>query len=230
MAIQFTCTHCGQPIEVDDEHAGRTAACPYCQHLVTVPQQSTFDPHSAVPARPLPPGHDALTPPGATSTDAGTDPGAAGGYAQRGGPGGTSPAWRPTPEMLAQQAARQRLAQNFGSAAVACAAVTLLVLIVLTIRAALVVQGAHLSETMPADEASQAFMKLLENDPWVPALGAVLMVAPLGGLLLGILSVLQQRHGNWRGYAAAIFCTLFVLCVCGGSLLSKALHLPGLPS
>jgi len=52
MSIQFACTNCGQPIEVDDEHAGESAACPYCHHVVTVPQESTYKPEAAVPARP----------------------------------------------------------------------------------------------------------------------------------------------------------------------------------
>lgn len=53
MAIQFRCTGCSQPIEVDDEHAGRAAACPYCQCVVTVPMASTLDPQTLVRARRL---------------------------------------------------------------------------------------------------------------------------------------------------------------------------------
>ncbi|TWT41218.1 hypothetical protein RAS1_39120 [Phycisphaerae bacterium RAS1] len=53
MAIQFTCVGCQQPIEVDDEHAGRAAACPYCRHVVTVPQASTLRRDEPVAARPL---------------------------------------------------------------------------------------------------------------------------------------------------------------------------------
>ncbi len=53
MAIQFHCTGCSQPIEVDEEFAGRAAACPYCQRVVTVPATSTIEPQSAVVARPM---------------------------------------------------------------------------------------------------------------------------------------------------------------------------------
>lgn len=53
MAIQFICVGCSQPIEVDDEFAGRSAACPYCRHVVTVPSSSTFHPDHPIPARPL---------------------------------------------------------------------------------------------------------------------------------------------------------------------------------
>ena len=57
MAIQFACPGCSQPIEVDDEIAGKSAACPYCQHVVTVPDQTTYSPgelHAAGPVQ-----HDA---------------------------------------------------------------------------------------------------------------------------------------------------------------------------
>lgn len=37
MAIQFGCENCRQPIEVDDEAAGRQAQCPYCRAIVQVP-------------------------------------------------------------------------------------------------------------------------------------------------------------------------------------------------
>jgi DNA-directed RNA polymerase subunit RPC12/RpoP len=36
MAITFDCT-CGQPLEVEDEHAGKQAKCPRCGESVTIP-------------------------------------------------------------------------------------------------------------------------------------------------------------------------------------------------
>lgn len=42
MSIQFACPGCAQPIEVDVEHAGRQAQCPYCSRVVTVPEASTL--------------------------------------------------------------------------------------------------------------------------------------------------------------------------------------------
>lgn len=53
MAIQFRCTGCSQPIEVDDEHVGRMAACPYCRRVVTIPPSSTLEPQVVVTARGL---------------------------------------------------------------------------------------------------------------------------------------------------------------------------------
>ena len=51
MPIQFRCQGCAQPIEVDDVHAGQTAACPYCRRVVTVPTESALD-EPPIAARP----------------------------------------------------------------------------------------------------------------------------------------------------------------------------------
>ena len=54
MAIRFRCGACAQPIEVDDEWASRTVACPYCRKTVTAPAESTLEDLSEVPtASPL---------------------------------------------------------------------------------------------------------------------------------------------------------------------------------
>ncbi len=49
MAIRFHCPACSQPIEVDDEWAGRAVACPYCRKTVTAPSQSTLGDLSTIP-------------------------------------------------------------------------------------------------------------------------------------------------------------------------------------
>jgi DNA-directed RNA polymerase subunit RPC12/RpoP len=48
MAVQFTCSQCGQPIEVDDDLAGQSVTCPYCLKVVAVPPRSTLPPLAAV--------------------------------------------------------------------------------------------------------------------------------------------------------------------------------------
>lgn len=54
MPIRFRCASCGQPIEVDDEHAQRLVACPYCRKTITAPAQSTLPDSETVPtASPL---------------------------------------------------------------------------------------------------------------------------------------------------------------------------------
>jgi hypothetical protein len=54
MAIRFHCAACNQPIEVDDEWATKTVACPYCHKTVTAPHESTLGDLTEVPvATPL---------------------------------------------------------------------------------------------------------------------------------------------------------------------------------
>jgi hypothetical protein len=58
MAIQFLCSACGQPIEVDDNMANLTVTCPYCRKVVLTPTQSNLSarpdvtPPGAVPGTP----------------------------------------------------------------------------------------------------------------------------------------------------------------------------------
>jgi hypothetical protein len=71
MAIQFACTTCLQPIEVDDEHGGKQVSCPYCRNIITAPMESTLQPGSVPAAQsaagapsgpPTPPGAGTLPP------------------------------------------------------------------------------------------------------------------------------------------------------------------------
>ena len=50
MPIQFLCVSCEHPIEIDDEWAGKSVACPFCRNTVVAPVDSTYEPPSVVPA------------------------------------------------------------------------------------------------------------------------------------------------------------------------------------
>ncbi len=50
MVLQFLCPSCGHPIEIDDEWASQSVACPYCKNTVTAPGESTYQPPSSIPA------------------------------------------------------------------------------------------------------------------------------------------------------------------------------------
>jgi hypothetical protein len=45
--IKFVCTQCGKGISAADEHAGKKARCPQCQHIMQIPQGGS-------PAKPAP--------------------------------------------------------------------------------------------------------------------------------------------------------------------------------
>lgn len=49
MAIRFQCGSCSQPIEIDDQWASKSVACPYCRNTVTAPSESTLGDLAEVP-------------------------------------------------------------------------------------------------------------------------------------------------------------------------------------
>jgi hypothetical protein len=68
MAIRFQCGACSQPIEIDDEWASRTVACPYCRNTITAPAESTLGDLDAVPSA-SPIGAGAFPPPPPVSSN-----------------------------------------------------------------------------------------------------------------------------------------------------------------
>ena len=49
MPIQFLCASCGHPIEVDEEWASKSVACPFCRNTVLAPAASNYQPPPVVP-------------------------------------------------------------------------------------------------------------------------------------------------------------------------------------
>jgi len=54
MAIQFRCTSCGQPIEVDDDMAGKAVTCPYCSKVATTPAETDMSVRADAPPAGMP--------------------------------------------------------------------------------------------------------------------------------------------------------------------------------
>lgn len=74
MAIRFPCPSCHQPIEIDDQWAGQSVGCPFCEKVVTAPSSSSWPPDevpmaaagaggSTQPTPPMPPGGLMAAPP-----------------------------------------------------------------------------------------------------------------------------------------------------------------------
>ena len=185
MSIQFCCTQCGQPIEVDDEHAEKSAVCPYCRHMVAVPVGSTYRPETAVTARPVDAARETAAEP--LSASAAGAP-----------PLGGRPAILPPP--------RLRAAYTFGSYALVCTGLGL----ILFVSAMIVVQ--RLLPKLGTLPAAGQKPEDLENyfraagaqiPPWLVTLEFGSMLFMLAGLALGIVSLTQART-NWRGLTAVI--------------------------
>lgn len=67
MAIQFLCSSCRQPIEVDDDAANQPVTCPYCRQVTQVPAVS--DPTVAAVRASAPPPPPPSTPLPSISSD-----------------------------------------------------------------------------------------------------------------------------------------------------------------
>ena len=212
MAIQFNCPSCRQPIEVDDEHAGQVASCPYCRGVVTVPQTSTYQTEPVPAARPSNQGveyADNITPPHSAP------------------PVTTTP---PPPDSLhvgTTYNPRQQSAQSFGTYALICA--VLMVLLFGVVMVQLLTRTLSKLDFDPAtqpidqaamNQASTEATQELSREPifLAPLIGS--MFFGVVGVALAITSLFQSSRGNWRGIVSLILCGLYVICICGGNLVA----------
>jgi DNA-directed RNA polymerase subunit RPC12/RpoP len=208
MSIQFCCTQCQQPIEVDAEHAGKSAVCPYCRHMVAVPADSTYRHDDAVAARPLDTPAEAASEP--ASVDAGQPPTAS-----------RAPAIPPP---------RLRTGYTFGSYALLCTGLGVVLFAAAMIGSAGLFwqkfgQG---TTTAPSPEEMEQHLRAVTTEhAWIPALELGGLFFGLAGLALGIVSLTQVR-ANWRGLTAVIVCAVFLLCVCSATGLAVMMGL-GVP-
>jgi hypothetical protein len=204
MPIQYQCTGCQQPIEVDDEHAGKSAACPYCRQVATIPLQSTYAPSAAIAARPA----------------------GAGAYGA-GWPAGRLPATLLRLDPL--QAASVSAARAFGNYALICAALAIVLLTIGVVRQITLASQAGLLKPgfgLNAEDVKK-MSEAVGADPWAvaPVMGALFFA--LAGLALSITSLIRSRAGNWRAITAGVICGSFLLCNCASGLLAGAAGLSG---
>jgi hypothetical protein len=222
MAIQFACPGCHQPIEVDDQHAGKMAACPYCRQVVGVPQESTYRPEAVPAARPAAGG------PSASATPEGTlESGAVSGqpvpppYSLHVGPTRTP---------------RERAARTHGTYALICVALVVLQIAVLAVPCAALsiskVRSATASQPLSPERFNQVQTEVIQElqaKPWFYALSCGSEFFTVIGLALAIASVVQSRRQNWPGIVALIASGLLALCFCGTAALqfiTSGFHVP----
>jgi len=209
MAIQFTCPSCSQPIEVDEDLGGKNATCPYCRNVVSVPVRSTLDAARVPPlARP-----------------------AAGGDEVPRGVGGAGVIDENVirPAAAADNFERRRLARKYGFAALFCAALTVLlwvVLFVLMMRVMVPKMGLHPgSQPSPQEiqELQAATMEELGKNPAFVALNLGSGLVAVIGLCLAIVSITRSARGNWAAIVSLVLCGACVLCFCLGTVMAPFL-------
>jgi hypothetical protein len=203
MAIQFHCPGCSQPIEVDDIHAGQTAACPYCRQVVNVPTESSLGQAPPVSARP------AAEVDSAGSSEA---PDGREAFGPR-----TFPQQQPPGELHIgpTMTHREQAARTYANYALICTAIAVVLMI-----ATMIYGAALMADRLNTAGSSQPSLDKISQE--LALEHRSLAVGPLGamffavvGLALGIASIKQTTRGNWRGITAVVACGLFVLCFCG---------------
>lgn len=210
MAIQFPCPSCSQPIEVDDEYGGQTAACPYCRRVVNVPTESPDEIRPAAMARPT------LSP---AEGEVGAEPrevptgGEVRPEAPPPPPGGLHVG--PLPR------ARDRVASIYGTYALIC---TILVVFLfgtfLVYGVALMMSELGASPTsQPTPEemgrAQAAAMQKMFSTGWVAGISLGAEFFAVVGLVLGIVSLRAARRANWKAIVSLVVCGLLAICTCG---------------
>lgn len=214
MPIQYFCSGCGRPIEVDDEFAGRQAACPHCAHVSAVPLQSTYNAAAAVQARdanvPPIPRHGGVTP---TPYPTASEP----------------PAYPYPQPMTPSETAlrRERNAKRLGNGSLAAGMLAVLVFFWFATRFMQLMISENVIQpgaTRMTPEQMQRVEQIVNKNPsLLIASFAVLGLAVLG-TSLGIASLSITLRGNWRGVCGTLVSGAFLLCFC----LSTVLNLGGL--
>jgi DNA-directed RNA polymerase subunit RPC12/RpoP len=197
MAIQFQCSGCSQPIEVDDDFAGQQATCPYCRHVVTVPDASTYGPDQAVEARPA---GDEPTPPAPPQRDTldGAPPAAP---------------FPPSDPFAATQ--RRQVADAYGRYALICAGIVVALLIISAVASMPMMAELMPAPGEPAPPMQEQFERVqnLPGSAWVSAAGCGIQFFGVVGLPLAIASLVQSRARSWQGWTGLAICGLAVLCI-----------------
>ena len=174
MAIQFQCSGCGQPIEVDDEAANQQASCPYCNIIVRVPTSVESD---VTPAR-----HFS----GAAAVMQTAIP----------SPQPQPVVPRPTAYAVAPAEPR-RATLGFISLVLFVIAVALYVVATVLSAQMMVDSLGSANETPNIQELMELSTKVLESKPWLPILSFLSMLLGMTSIGLAIGSLVRREGPRW---------------------------------
>lgn len=189
MAIQFLCSSCRQPIEVDDDAANQPVTCPYCRQVTQVPAVS--DPTvAAARASAPPPPPPSFTPLPSTSPE--------------------SVAYGPAPIPVPQLEQGNKL--SWASFVVAIVSVICFIGIfgyILSVAATL--------PPNPTPEQMNAVVRERTAGPATQAIAILGMcVLPVIGVGLGIAALVKRTKPLWPAIVAMVIFSGFVLLSCAG--------------
>lgn len=209
MPIRFRCPSCSQPIEVDSELAGKAARCPYCERVMSVPAESTFDSAEVVTARPagvsdaaplgVPPLPSRLTTP-------------VGGY-------GAPPPGPPVDPR----------ASRFGNFALIAASICGALFVVAVARYFLghlvpVLEKMGFSATsQPTNDdlprITEAVTQGVMADSMLIGLSCGTLIFALIGLVAAAMALRYGQGRGWQAYLALVICVPMLGCQCIGALI-----------
>jgi len=232
MAIQFQCSACRQPIEVDDQFANQQAVCPFCRKVITVPASSSLAAGSIPEARPSDLAGVGSPPPVPMPQDPPSWDRPIGDLRSPAPPPGYPPQGYGYPPPRVNPVT-QRAAATYGNYSLICLALALAMaagamLIMLPIvtpafNSVAWSAGSQPSQAAMQQEIQKALMEASSKNQSAVGLAAALTLGTcFFGLIGFVLAIVSLRHStdNWRGWLSLVGSGLFVLCCCGGQLLS----------
>lgn len=226
MPIQFRCPGCSQPIEVDDPFAGKSAQCPYCRRVITVPETTSLDAAAPIEARP--------------SDSAGSLPplpqsgGASHGYYNPTPDSYNRPAYEPrvTRPAIPQDRGRAGAAHLTGTIALALTGLTIVLFVAcIAMMAPVFSHMARLGTSQPIAPTPQQYEQLFRdsgvNMNALALVSSGMQFCLIAGLILGVVSWWQQPRSNWRAWTSVGVNGVFVLCACSALVISIAVTAAG---
>jgi len=226
MAVKFRCEQCGAWLEVDDEHVGGQAICPFCQKVTGVP-----------PAREVRTSADGTLPSAATDESmAGQSPhtlGPAGWADRQERPHEQAATVETTPhepfgttavDLRLPSAAKDSRVTWLGPIAFATSAAGLVLFLI-----SIITIGMYLQPYMPVEgplteqdlaNLQQQHATLMKEKPWLAWTTMGGMILSVVGLTLSAVSlgILQNPRARLWAWAGLVTSGGTILCICSGLL------------
>jgi hypothetical protein len=193
MAIRFSCPSCNQPIEIEDTWAGQSVACPYCKNVVAAPAESNWPPDEVQMAAPT---TSAFAPPPPPSAPT---------------PAPQMEAWAPRPAPARSPSAGWALA---------LAIISALLAVFGWIAWFGSIVGPVMEKLGPSpteQEIQKEFQELVSSgqvppNPTVAVIGIVGLLCAIGGVVLGIWSILRSEPRRIMAVIACVIGACFLFC------------------
>lgn len=204
MAIQFFCTACGQPIEVDDNMANLAVTCPYCHKPVIAPAQSDLTTRPQ-PTAPLP-GPGEFQVPAVRSTTPPTGP--------------MGPA-----AVLPSALAPLRPRTIAGWLSLGCMVLAIGITVYGSMATAMLIQDLH-PESLKPDQQAEFQGKIAERFQAHPILAFTLLLGvcllPVAAVILAVAALVAGGRPRWPAITTLAILGLGIVFSCAGLVIQRS--------